>query len=280
MSNDKLNPRILTVENEVKKLRNETNRLSSEFSTVRQQCQTSVPPQQTTDQKDDTAEGKPSFTPEIPPAPTNRDQSKKPWYKTASGWKTLLELIGIPFAIGYAIITYVAWSDARHNFENTERAWLKIESSLPAQPGDMPVFVRTTNVGKSPATASYVGVWIEVLKWDQTPTLDEKEAGSGWFTGIMFPSDKAERSFTRHDPVIDAKELPITDQEREDLTSGKSYITAHGIVTYKDQFGVHWTRFCSWKLYKENSPTKTADCTAYNTVGDGIPTPYQTTHWH
>jgi hypothetical protein len=43
-------------------------------------------------------------------------------------WKSALEVIAIPFAIGYAIISYFQWRDAAHNFRGDERAWLGPET--------------------------------------------------------------------------------------------------------------------------------------------------------
>jgi hypothetical protein len=73
-------------------------------------------------------------TPNVPSSPRNPAKPEQPWYKTFKGWKPkleaakiILELIAIPFAVGYAVITYNQWQDLRRE----QRAWIKSQISLP-----------------------------------------------------------------------------------------------------------------------------------------------------
>ena len=50
--------------------------------------------------------------------PCPKKDTEKPWYKTLDGWKKVLEITAIPFAILYAFITYLQWKDIRHNFRS------------------------------------------------------------------------------------------------------------------------------------------------------------------
>ena len=71
--------------------------------------------------------------PKIPPSPGNPPKPEQPRYKTIQGWKSglelpkvLFEIIAIPFAVGYAIVTYCQWQDLHDNFEVSQRAYVMI----------------------------------------------------------------------------------------------------------------------------------------------------------
>jgi alkyl hydroperoxide reductase subunit AhpC len=82
-------------------------------------------------------DGLSSLDTNLPPAASDSKQSHKPWYKTGQGWKAAIEIIGIAFAVGYAIVTYLQWQDLRHNFIVDERAWLGIKDITLVNPVEL-----------------------------------------------------------------------------------------------------------------------------------------------
>jgi hypothetical protein len=63
----------------------------------------------------------------------------------------------------------------------------------------------------------------------------------------------------------------ISDSERQDLESGRSYLAAFGITGYTEQFGSHWTKYCFWQPYSTNPGLVfvASDCVKFNSVGEG-----------
>src|SRR5262249_13591166 len=111
-------------------------------------------PQDAPDNKDNSNDQEAPLMPDIPPTSLNTNPTRKPWYKRpfAKGAKAVLEIIAIPFAIGYTVITAVQLHDLRQNFAAEQRAWLKFEPpTLPmtdAEPING-IQLSISNVGKS-----------------------------------------------------------------------------------------------------------------------------------
>ncbi len=202
------------------------------------------------------------------------EKPKKRFYKTFDWWKKVVEIIAIPFAIGYAIITYFQWRDLRHNFEADERAWIKAEVNLPLTlDPNAPVVITARNVGKSPALEMYGGVVVEVVDADKTPSYPSGQDIRQFVARMIFPSDATSIQSGRTPNKPDGTVLPLTGDEVRRLASGQAYLAAFGILTYKDQFGGHWTRFCSSKGYQIGPKDyRTLSCANFNTAGDGTAT--------
>ena len=123
----------------------------------RKDNQRSPSPQSASDKENDPAERKSPLNSNITPTPGDADQPNKPWYKTLDGWKTFLEIVGIPFGIGYAVVTYCQWRDLKENFRNDQRPYVLSTNAEPA--ADSPLLIgklqfwqlQTANYGKSPA---------------------------------------------------------------------------------------------------------------------------------
>jgi hypothetical protein len=212
----------------------------------------------------------------IPSPPNNSRQPKQRWYKTMRGWKVVLEIIAIPFALGYAVITYFQWRDLRHNFEAEQRAWLKVETIVPFEVHEsMQTNVIITNVGKSPALRSAVDASYQVLDSKRAPTFYPDKGRFAAFANMIFPMDHADFSTGTMPFNDDGTARNLSSAEIAALLSGDSYMAIWGVVSYIDQFGLHWTRFCSWKSYQQGPHDFEARaCTNYNAVGDGpVPEP-------
>src|SRR5207237_1280683 len=97
----------------------------------------------------------------------------------------LLEIVAIPFAIGYAVVTYYQWSDAHHNFILDQRAWLRMtlpeleakcaqctEHDIPVPiPKNLQFNLSVTNVGKTPAFDIRILATAEIQPIDKAPSL-------------------------------------------------------------------------------------------------------------
>jgi len=229
------------------------------------------------EQQGDGAPGQPPLAGAIEPAPDNPTQpetgedASMPWWKRWNGgWKGILESIGLLAAIAYAIVNYFQWSDLRHNFQSTERAWVKIDVAWPPAP-DGSFGIQTANFGKNAALAVRVHTWVEVLNKQSAPVLDESGNHFVQAYGLLFPGD-TDTSSVGGRAALAGGPAPFTEREKEDITTGEAYVVAYGVVTYHDQFGYHWTRLCDWKSYLDTPAHGTANalsCVRYNSVGDG-----------
>jgi hypothetical protein len=217
------------------------------------------------------------------------DKPQKAWYRTLEGWKKLLEIIAIPFAIAYAVVTFFQWRDSNNNFIRDERAWVEIKWSpdngddpghshlavAPGSPASSPL--KIMNIGKTAAKniseADYVelrGFSDEVnLSCVDTPQICPHLTST---TGIMFPSTHIDVVATR---MTNGREPRITTLEEANAwMKGQVYIAVFGKVTYDDVFGVnHWTKFCFWgnsdiTPLNTISVSASRSCTAYNAVDD------------
>ena len=91
---------------------------------------TSASPEQAASGEDGNTGRQTLAVPEVPPTPPDTPKTKSPWYKSREKWeiaKTVLEVVAIPFAIGYAVVTYRQWRDLQGNFEVEKRPWIGLK---------------------------------------------------------------------------------------------------------------------------------------------------------
>jgi hypothetical protein len=142
-----LNRRVAKLEEKVSHLEH--------HNTPGQQKETREGPHQTSGEESTTAPRQLPLLPQIPSTPEDSPKTKDPWYKTLQGWVSVVQLIGIPFAIGYAVVTYLQWQDIRHNFLIDQRAWLSIDGFQLSHEIDethpFEVLFHITNTGRTPA---------------------------------------------------------------------------------------------------------------------------------
>jgi hypothetical protein len=202
----------------------------------------------------------------IQPSPHNTAKSQQRWYKTINGWKSLLEVIAIPFGIGYAVITYYQWKDLRHHFELDERAWLNIRHDSPFKEGShappdlvsgLVDKVQLVNVGKTAARNLRLLCKAEVLSSSTAPSFDYTKNGSSATRGLLFQGDTITLEFGSANEI--SKEQGVS------LLAGESYIAFYGVVAYDDIFGKpHETRICWWRHFHANMTASARSCTDYN----------------
>jgi hypothetical protein len=196
------------------------------------------------------------------------------WVKR-NGWK-IFEGLGIIAVIWYAVVTHVEWTDLRHNFEVDQRAWVRFRYALLKDKisetdvvNSWPLTVQ--NIGKSPARHTFVNAHFEIVPKTAPPTLVFSRQHTQVQVSLLFPTD--DNSFpVALESSSDAPHNLSVDEIRE-LTSGRSYLAVFAQVTYDDQFGEHWTRFCTWKSFGINPSDRfdASGCIAWNEAGEGKP---------
>jgi hypothetical protein len=225
------------------------------------QNEASVGPQKASCQEGDTAKGKPSVSAEVPPAPSYTQKAKHPWYKALNGWKTLLECIAIPFAIGYAIVTYSQWQDLRHNFKVDQRAWVtaarfSISTELAANnpTNEIRIYCWLQNTGKTPALDTFSQAEYIFSAQNKEPVSGKDPfADKGWFalprpeeagTSVIAPGSN---------PRISTGQFSFTNP---DFSTLRLYLKREIVVfiiakiRYRDIFNrAHWTTVCAFHAF-------------------------------
>ena len=160
-------------------------------------------PQDAASEKDNAADREVSLVPQVPPTPDNAEKSHNRWYQTLAGWKVMLEIVGIPFAIAYAVVTFFQWRDLRHNFEVDQRAWLKIVLSWPDPITTVPATAKLIfqNTGKSVMTSIYAESSFEIVKSDSPPSFSLKKMHNPTSEASLFPTDASDSSANLFDQV-------------------------------------------------------------------------------
>jgi hypothetical protein len=190
-------------------------------------------------------------------------------------WWRVFEGVGIAAGILYASVSYLQWRDLRHNFEIEQRAWISVHMSDPNVYGDVSASaaLTMTNVGKSPALGIAAHMLFEVVDRHNGPSLVLPR--TAYVSRLLFPTDTFPVTITPRDPKT-GEGRKLTPTEFANLVKGNSYMAIFGQITYTDQFGMHWTRFCSWHPYNSLFATipyffNPRPCVQYNAVGDGEP---------
>jgi hypothetical protein len=188
------------------------------------------------------------------------NQSKRSWYKTAKRWKTIVEMIAIPFAIGYAVVTYRQWRDLHHNFEVDERAWLYVSRSvLPKEPSEEDRHIQinafVANSGKTPAVA--VGLKSGIFLFDHDPPMADWKQIQLEPQGVLFPG-QTNGSFVRETQLYGAPDVAI-------YKAKKARIYLRTCLVYTDAFNsAHFTESCMYHIFGQ-APDEWIGCNG-NTI--------------
>lgn len=241
----------------------------------REDCKERPSPESAAKQECDSAPRQPNPSPHVVPAPPNPRQPKhsqniaEPWWKSWDGWKRPIEIVGILGVVFYAIVTYLQWRDLRHNFQVDQRAWVRVEIVLP-NVATSSVAMKVTNMGRSPAVESVIDAMVGIIPADRAPSAEFIKGHDRVSFALLFPNQWGD--FEASVRSSDGSRRSFTEAEVQGLISGKSYIAVFGQMWYRDQFGLHWTRFCDWKAYNQY-PAKfnAGPCVSSNAVGDGMP---------
>lgn len=269
MADRNTNDRIGSLEKEVKGLHNQLVRLNSEIGTIRQEHVTAISKEKGAEKEHPTT---PTAIPVkgIPPNSTSAGKSRE---DGKPRWRQILDVVAILAGIVYAIVTCWQWLDLRHNFEADERSWIQVEYAWPDLISYEPnatvqAQAHMRNVGKTPTTKIQAHGVMELVDADQSASFNIAQFHSSLYTGPVFPTQDAVfpiELFNGNAPK------PFLRDEFDDLHSGKRYLVVFGYVLYDDQFGTHWSRFCSWKAYSTaRTDFHIRDCVPFNQVGNGL----------
>jgi hypothetical protein len=203
--------------------------------------------------------------------------SPTPWWKRAFHgigklrWYKILQTGGVIAGIGYAVVTFWQWRDLRHNFQVDQRAWIKATVIWTGFPSTEQTLIRIANTGKSVAISPHAVAIMEIVNAKSEPSLMWKfRPHQNVQFSLDFPGD-IEEPFPLTFFAENNSARKLSEAEKQSLTAGTSYVVASGLVIYSDQFGEHWTRFCSWQGFAKDASFSSRPCVAWNAVGDGEP---------
>lgn len=227
----------------------------------------------------------PPVSPQGNPPDTKGRDSKQKWYNSAQWWKSLrnhpfqwwkerAEIVALVAGIGYAVVTYWQWRDLRHNFQVEQRAWIQLTTPLIPM-SEIPtrgLHISVANVGKSVAQQVVSASAIELVKRDDAPLLYARKRHNVTDFNLLFPNTIQGNTEVLFVNEADGALHELTDAEIAGLVAGTFYIAVYGQISYSDNFGIHWTRYCEWKSYSRNPRLvfNAKSCTDWNNVGEGV----------
>jgi len=195
-------------------------------------------------------------------------------------FKPLIEVMGVGVIVIYTSVTIALWfssaeanriarealKTASKSFQIEQRAWLKASNTAPSF-AFSGVTITVENLGKIPALNTRADAFIEIVNNNQAPRFFVTPHAGSDFT-ILFPGDH--QTFPL---ALSGTGRQFTQSEIDSFATGRAYVAIYGRLIYSDNFGKHWSLFCSWRDYSSN-PNATFDadaCVAFNRVGDGEP---------
>lgn len=145
----------------------------------------------------------------------------------------------------------------QHQTQSAERAWITIEFPQPlvaplAENRPITSNIQFTNSGNSVARKVIAEAVIEVVKNGKSPTFDYSWDHTKLTSGLLQKNETAtlpagRYAHQRTTNGSNAKILPLSHDELQQLLTGKSYIAIFARVRYWDAFGIHhWLRRCGW----------------------------------
>jgi len=199
--------------------------------------------------------------------------------------KLLLELGALVAVIVYAGIAF--WQGClmkqsvqvtQENFIKEQRAWISVvvPNFFPLDGPTIPVKIQIVDTGKTVAKNVNGDFIATVLNRGEVPGFDQYGEGhphNKLYAGGLHPNAAppldATLTVVRYGPQIPEVIVP-TQELREKIASGNSYIIFFGEITYCDVFHVkHWTKFCNGSG-KALEASGVKECIAYNDVDTNI----------
>lgn len=189
--------------------------------------------------KNDPACGEPAPLTQIDPSPQSTNKTKAKWYQSFKRWKSIVEFVGILFAIGYAIVTGLQWYELHHNFRVDERAWIGATSisGFPQIGKQLLVTIMFKNTGKTPALKVFPFFNYQfVSKGDKFVFETHRKPGNQ----LIAPNVDIPGVI----PVANAQ-TPFTQIDSLRLRSREKTLYVYGQIWYQDIFHHdHWLKFC------------------------------------
>jgi hypothetical protein len=247
----------------------------------RQESDTGIHPAQYPEDKRDHGIASPVVALSVPPIQSDTQMTKQSSNDSSKGRrmrlesiKTILEIVAIPFAIGYAIITFLQWRDANRNFRIDQRPYVVVKGpgKLVDIKGDTPIFgsVPVINVGRTPAkkittniALAYFpgpkpgkpGDWVMRAEKDFLDVQFEKLITSDIETRKEFVELSAENDLAPNADFTSQNQYPLilNDTQVADITShdGKAgALFLIGLINYADTDEKHYfrTEFCWYSI--------------------------------
>jgi len=161
-------------------------------------------------------------------------------------------VVSLVAAVVYASIAGFQWHEMHKSLIVDQRAWVSIPFPLnfPLNGTFIPATTQIMNSGKTPARQVEVDIVATVLSKGEEPNLGHFSVGYSYnhvYSGAIFPNSPIPLTIpvVRYGP--NAPETIVPDEHlRQDIESGKRFISFYGRVTYYDVLGVrHWTQFCT-----------------------------------
>lgn len=216
--------------------------------------------------------------PTIAPTPHNTRTAEQRWHHTVERWTLkfikriwrwrALEGIGIIAAIVYACISILQWRDSHRAYQLDERPYMKAAYERPDIVLGKPIETAgdLMNVGKTPAMSVHAWIEVELLRSNEEPHLVGHQIVHHNGTGILFNNEKIRDGPFPRMSGPENEAIPLSDEDVANLTSGRCYVSIHGVIEYFDIFGnKHWTHTCQWFAYSRGV-FLADECSTYNGV--------------
>ncbi|HTX35462.1 MAG TPA: hypothetical protein VME43_10580 [Bryobacteraceae bacterium] len=214
-----------------------------------------IRPQESSKQEADQG---PRPEPLVSPTPTHAHNPEdaanhtKPPRKLLSPLQRSLEIAGILFGIGYAVVTYCLWQDTRHNFALDQRAW---------------VGVKQMTLDKDIGNAGPLEIAVGLFNTGHTPALDVAITGSGLSSDPKTVPSLLPQESPRivvapgSDRDVIYMNAPLTAAQADAIKSGSFPIYVHILIEYSDIFRKrHRSEFCGY--YPTPKPPYFFNCPA------------------
>jgi hypothetical protein len=153
-------------------------------------------------------------------------------------------------------------AEMRTGSADERRALVQLTTKGPTDIKELSAECQISNIGKKLARTLTLTIVFQIVKSDKAPDLSYGRPHNTSRMGVLFPGTTYDFSATAFRNGIPAPQ--ITETEREQLTTGTSYIAIYGRVTYVDDFGEHWTQFCWWKGFLKGTIYSAGQCIEYN----------------
>lgn len=164
------------------------------------------------------------------------------------------------------------------------RSWIEMRMAPPLDKGDfrkqlakiktLDFDLTFANVGKVPARTIAMDMGVEVLDNLQPAALNFGSFHYSVTSNILFPGRESRTAAILYAPGAKVNDpsnaaVVISPALRRELENGTKYIVVYSQVTFADNFGNHWLRYCGWLTFSYKPNTYASkNCVDYNGTGD------------
>jgi len=163
--------------------------------------------------------------------------------------KERLEVIGIVFAIGYAVITYFQWQEMKKQTVGANRAWIAVTRAMPVTVNGLIAFdVDYIDVGKGPATSMNWKLENGLVARPQTTDWSQVKIERNSTCDDLMPNDVSGDSIFPEYPQGKtpmwraASNPPMV--INDDIKTGAHLLFVKGCVAYRTMGKIGRSSFC------------------------------------